>query len=170
MLLNIINKKSCIRETKNLSTDVDSRTDTILERLPDLSERRKKIYIYISFKKFETILWNYFLPKSLKLSSSKTLKQFSSKNSDTNCVQNLWKNFPQKPLKIFSSKIFNTNFLQNLWRNVLQNVWKNFPPKSLTHTPVPGRKKNCMGRGQIRTQADITATWKNRPGADSLKN
>ena len=27
----MINKKSCIRETKNLSTDADSRTDTILE-------------------------------------------------------------------------------------------------------------------------------------------
>ena len=29
-------KKSRIRETKNLSTDADSRTDTILERLRDL--------------------------------------------------------------------------------------------------------------------------------------
>ena len=29
-------KKSCIWETKNLSTDADSRTDTILERLRDL--------------------------------------------------------------------------------------------------------------------------------------
>ena len=29
-------KKSRIRETKNLSTDADSRTDTVLERLRDL--------------------------------------------------------------------------------------------------------------------------------------
>ena len=29
-------KKSGMRETKNLSTDADSRTDTILERLRDL--------------------------------------------------------------------------------------------------------------------------------------
>ena len=33
----ILNKKSWIRETKNLSTDADSRTNTILERLQDLS-------------------------------------------------------------------------------------------------------------------------------------
>ena len=33
----VYNKKSRIRETKNLSTDADSRTDTILERLRDLS-------------------------------------------------------------------------------------------------------------------------------------
>ena len=32
-------KKSRIRETKNLSTDADSRTDTILERLRDLSKK-----------------------------------------------------------------------------------------------------------------------------------
>ena len=36
-------KKSRIRETKNLSTDADSRTDTVLERLRDLS--KKNIYI-----------------------------------------------------------------------------------------------------------------------------
>ena len=38
-------KKFRIRETKNLSTDADSRTDTILERLRDLSnlKERKKI-------------------------------------------------------------------------------------------------------------------------------
>ena len=35
-------KKSRIRETKNLSTDAESRTDTILERLCDLSKKRKK--------------------------------------------------------------------------------------------------------------------------------
>ena len=34
-------KKSRIRETKNLSTDADSRTDTILERLRDLSLKTK---------------------------------------------------------------------------------------------------------------------------------
>ena len=39
-------KKSSLRETKNLSTDADSKTDTILERLRDLSERIK-IYIYV---------------------------------------------------------------------------------------------------------------------------
>ena len=32
-----LKKKSRIRETKNLSTDADSRTDTILERMRDLS-------------------------------------------------------------------------------------------------------------------------------------
>ena len=32
-----IDKKSRIRETKNLSTDADRRTDTILEKLRDLS-------------------------------------------------------------------------------------------------------------------------------------
>ena len=35
-------KKSRIRETKNLSIDADSRTDTILERLQDLSKKRRK--------------------------------------------------------------------------------------------------------------------------------
>ena len=40
-------KKSRIRETKNLSTDADRRTDTILERLRDLF--KKKIYIYIYY-------------------------------------------------------------------------------------------------------------------------
>ena len=35
-------QKSRIRETKNLSTDADSRTDTILEKLHDLS--LKKIF------------------------------------------------------------------------------------------------------------------------------
>ena len=35
---NTSTKKSRIRETKNLSTDADSRTDTILERLRDLSK------------------------------------------------------------------------------------------------------------------------------------
>ena len=33
----IENEKYRIQETKNLSTDADSRTDTILERLRDLS-------------------------------------------------------------------------------------------------------------------------------------
>ena len=47
-------KKSCIRETSNLSTDADRRTDTILERLRDLS--KKKIYI-----KNIKILDNFFL-------------------------------------------------------------------------------------------------------------
>ena len=36
-----VNKKSRIRETKNLSTDADCRTDTILERLRDLSLKKK---------------------------------------------------------------------------------------------------------------------------------
>ena len=35
-------QKSRIRETKNLSTDADSRTDTIFERLIDLSEKKEK--------------------------------------------------------------------------------------------------------------------------------
>ena len=39
-------QKSRIRETSNLSTDADRRTDTILERLRDLSLKKiKKIYI-----------------------------------------------------------------------------------------------------------------------------
>ena len=33
----VCKKKSCIRETKNLSTDAEGRTNTILERLRDLS-------------------------------------------------------------------------------------------------------------------------------------
>ena len=37
-----LSQKSRIRETKNLSTDADSRTDTILERLRDLSLKQKK--------------------------------------------------------------------------------------------------------------------------------
>ena len=37
----LLNKKSCIRETKNLSTDADSKTDTILERLRDLKQSKK---------------------------------------------------------------------------------------------------------------------------------
>ena len=36
-------KKSRIRETKNLSTDADSRTDTVLESLHDLSKKKNKI-------------------------------------------------------------------------------------------------------------------------------
>ena len=35
-------EKSRIRETKNLSTDADSRTGTILERLHDFSQKRKE--------------------------------------------------------------------------------------------------------------------------------
>ena len=37
-----LKKKSRIRETSNLSTDADCRTDTILERLRDLSKKLKK--------------------------------------------------------------------------------------------------------------------------------
>ena len=40
--LNSQGKKSRIRETKNLSTDADRRTDTILERLRDLSRKKKR--------------------------------------------------------------------------------------------------------------------------------
>ena len=36
-----IHNKSRIRETSNLSTDADRRTDTILERLRDLSIKKK---------------------------------------------------------------------------------------------------------------------------------
>ena len=39
--LNVVMKKSCIQDTKNLSTDADGRTDTILERLHDLSLQKK---------------------------------------------------------------------------------------------------------------------------------
>ena len=35
-------KKSRIRETSDLSTDADRRTDTILEKLRDLSKKKKK--------------------------------------------------------------------------------------------------------------------------------
>ena len=38
----IVTLKSRIRETKNLSTDADSRTVTILERLLDLSEKKNE--------------------------------------------------------------------------------------------------------------------------------
>ena len=42
----LVKQKSRIQETKNLSTDADSRTDTILERLRDLYNiKTKKIYI-----------------------------------------------------------------------------------------------------------------------------
>ena len=41
ILVKIILKKSLIRETSNLLTDAVSRTDTILERLRDLSEEKK---------------------------------------------------------------------------------------------------------------------------------
>ena len=37
-----IKKKSRIRETKNLSTDADRRTDTILDSLRDLSRKRRR--------------------------------------------------------------------------------------------------------------------------------
>ena len=39
---NMFSEKSRIRETKNLSTDADSRTDNIFERLHDVSQKRKK--------------------------------------------------------------------------------------------------------------------------------
>ena len=39
-------KKSRIRETSNLSTDADCRTDTILERLSDLSTNKKYYIIF----------------------------------------------------------------------------------------------------------------------------
>ena len=39
--------KSCIQETKNLSTDANRRTDTIFGRLHDLSFKKKNIYIHI---------------------------------------------------------------------------------------------------------------------------
>ena len=45
-----LQKKSRIRETSNLSTDADRRTDTILERLRDLSFKKIK-----SSKIFDTI-------------------------------------------------------------------------------------------------------------------
>ena len=47
IIINIRLKKSRIRETPTLSTDADSRTDTNLKRLRDLSLKQKKKYIYI---------------------------------------------------------------------------------------------------------------------------
>ena len=38
----ILHTKIRITESKNLSTDADSRTDTILERLHDLSAKKEK--------------------------------------------------------------------------------------------------------------------------------
>ena len=46
-----LQKKFRIRETKNLATDADSRTDTILERLHDLS--KNNIYISKKYKEEE---------------------------------------------------------------------------------------------------------------------
>ena len=43
-------KKSRIRETKNLSTDADSRTDTILESLRDLSPKKIEVGLFLSQK------------------------------------------------------------------------------------------------------------------------
>ena len=40
----VTKQKSRIRETKNLSTDEDSRTDTIFERLSDLSQNYRYIF------------------------------------------------------------------------------------------------------------------------------
>ena len=51
-----IHEKSRIRETKNLSTDTDSKTDTILERLRDLS----KEHIYIFFERLRDFSHYYF--------------------------------------------------------------------------------------------------------------
>ena len=48
-------KKSRIRETSNLSTDADCRTDKILESLRDLS-RRKKMLIFFLQNTLETTL------------------------------------------------------------------------------------------------------------------
>ena len=43
-------KKSCIRETKNLSTAADSRTDKILEMLRDLSQKKNRGYMIFFLK------------------------------------------------------------------------------------------------------------------------
>ena len=45
-----LDKKSRIRETKNLSTDADSRTDTIFERLSDLSIFLKRLCAFLKKK------------------------------------------------------------------------------------------------------------------------
>ena len=42
LLIKLQIKKSRIRETLNLSTDADRRTNTILERLRDLSKKKEK--------------------------------------------------------------------------------------------------------------------------------
>ena len=46
--------KACIRETKNLSTDANSRTDIILERLRDLF-----IYFYCIFERLRDFYKKY---------------------------------------------------------------------------------------------------------------
>ena len=104
--------------------------------MPDLSERRKKKYIYISLKKlkqfsskiFGTIffqnLWNYLPPNLWNSFPPKTLIQIASKIFEKNFLKNHWKYFPPKSLKQISSKIFEEMsskmfekiFLQNLWR------------------------------------------------------
>ena len=49
MFFVLVNPKIPQRETKNISTDADSRTDTILERLRDLSTNKKKyIFFFIT--------------------------------------------------------------------------------------------------------------------------
>ena len=42
-------KKSRIRETKNLSTDADSRTYAILESLQDLTAKKREKNVHVSF-------------------------------------------------------------------------------------------------------------------------
>ena len=49
--------KSRIRETPTLSTDVDSKTDKILERLRDFSKKKEKRF---SFERFCEFLFNFF--------------------------------------------------------------------------------------------------------------
>ena len=58
-------KKSRIRETKNLSTDADSRTDTILERLHDLSKKNTKTLLFGSF--FDRYFWGPLLAATFRV-------------------------------------------------------------------------------------------------------
>ena len=58
MCLDLHKKKSRIRETKNLSTDADSRTTTILERLRDMfffDGLRDLIQFFFSFSHFKLL-------------------------------------------------------------------------------------------------------------------
>ena len=104
-ILNML-KKSPTRETNNLSTDVDNKTYTILERLHDLSKKKKK-----SFKTFEAI----FLQNLRNNVRPKSLKQISSKILETIFLLNLWNYFHPKSLKLISSKInFPPKYSQNI--------------------------------------------------------
>ena len=64
-----LTQKSRVRETPTLSTDADSRTDTNLKRLRDLSERRKKIAVKRNWGQKGKILWK----RDIKQTDTQTL-------------------------------------------------------------------------------------------------